>query len=84
MTKDGGETLQGTLSQDQLSRIRKLAGSLRPETRDTELVYRGSELFVAQVVRDGKTLWVDPTAASLQKQVGQNGFAPTFGSGARR
>ena len=62
-TKDDRETLQGTLSQDQLNRIRKLAGSLRPQTRDNVLVYQGSESFVAQVIRNGNTVsyeWIDP------------------------
>lgn len=62
MTKDGGETLQGTISEHQLSRIRKMAEKLRPQTRDGELLYRGAESFAAEVVRDGNRLsyvWVD-------------------------
>ncbi|MDP9160399.1 MAG: hypothetical protein M3O09_09250 [Acidobacteriota bacterium] len=53
MTKDGGETLQGKISENQLHRVIKMAQGLRPQTRDGGLLYRGAESFAAEVVRGG-------------------------------
>jgi hypothetical protein len=82
MTIDGGETLQGRISENQLRRVAKMAEGLRPQTGDGGLLYRGAESFAAEVVRGGNRLsylWVDadhrqpfPSAASNMVEWLQN------------
>jgi hypothetical protein len=60
---DGTESLQGTLSSDQLARIRTLLKNLDVETGEVGAIRKASESFIAEVVRDGKTVhsvWIDP------------------------
>jgi hypothetical protein len=59
----GTENLQGTLSPDQLTRLRTLLKSLDFQTGEVGAIRKASESLIAEVVRDGKTvhsLWIDP------------------------
>lgn len=62
-TQDGTETLQGKLSQDQLTRLRTLLKSVDLQTGEVGTIRKASESLMAEVVRDGKTVhfvWIDP------------------------
>jgi len=55
--------LQGTLSPDQLTRLRTLLKSLDFQTGEVGAIRKASESLIAEVVRDGKTVhsvWIDP------------------------
>ena len=62
-TPDGTETLQGTLSPDQLVRLGTLIKSLDFQTSGVGAIHKASESLMAEVVREGKTVhsvWIDP------------------------
>jgi hypothetical protein len=62
-TQGGVETLQGTLSPDQLIRLRTLLKSLPLQIGEVGAIRKASESLTAEVVRDGKTVhfvWIDP------------------------
>jgi hypothetical protein len=59
----GAENLGGTLSQEQLSHVANLLKKVDFENKGGGVVRQGSETFVAEIVRDGRTaryIWVDP------------------------
>jgi hypothetical protein len=63
MTEGGTETLQGTLSRDQLLLIGRMLGDLDFQASAADVVRQGSESFIAEIVREGKALhsvWIDP------------------------
>lgn len=63
MTEGGTETLQGTLSQDQLLRLGRRLKNLDFQASAGDVIRQGSESFVAEVVREGKAMhyvWIDP------------------------
>ncbi|MGA9542546.1 MAG: hypothetical protein WBQ85_03205 [Candidatus Sulfotelmatobacter sp.] len=60
--QDGTESLQGTLPQDQLARLRTLLKNLDSQT-GVGTIYKASESLTAEVMREGKIihfLWIDP------------------------
>ena len=62
-TQDGVENLQGTLSPEQLTRLRTLLNSLPSRTSEIGAIRKASESLTAEVVRDDKTahfVWIDP------------------------
>jgi hypothetical protein len=62
-TQDGVENLQGTLSPEQLTRLRTLLNSLPSRTSEIGAIRKASESLPAEVVRDDKTVhfvWIDP------------------------
>jgi hypothetical protein len=62
-TQDGVENLQGTLSPEQLTRLRTLLNGLPSQTSEIGAIRKASESLTAEVVRDDKTIhfvWIDP------------------------
>jgi hypothetical protein len=62
-TVKGTQSLQGTLSRDQLMRIQRMVKDLDFQSSGVSTVLQGSESFEAEVDRSGKTqryIWVDP------------------------
>jgi hypothetical protein len=64
LTEGGKETLQGTLSEDQVTHLRSMLENLDLEKSSGGAVTRnGADVLVAEVVRKGRTihyLWIDP------------------------
>jgi hypothetical protein len=63
LTKDGRETLQGTLSQQRLLDFSRMLQSLDFNSSGGGTVFQGSELFIAEVVRDSEAthyFWMNP------------------------
>ena len=63
VTKDGTESLQGTLPQDELLRVGRMLKSLDSETNAGGIIRQGSESLRAEIVREGETIhfvWIDP------------------------
>ncbi len=63
VTNDGSESFQGSLSEGELSRVRKMLETLGPESSEGGIIRRGSESVIAEVVSDTETMryvWVDP------------------------
>jgi hypothetical protein len=63
MTEGGTETLQGTLSEDQVIRFRSMLENLDFQSSGGAVTRNGAEVLVTEVVRKGRTIhyvWIDP------------------------
>ena len=63
MKMGGTESLGGNLSADELAQAKKMVGNLDFESTEGGLVQRGTESFIAEIVRRGESeryLWVNP------------------------
>jgi hypothetical protein len=63
MTRDGTESLQGTLPQDELIRLRTMLNNLDFQSGGGGIVRQASESLIVEVVREGEAVdyvWVDP------------------------
>jgi hypothetical protein len=63
LTEGGKETLQGTLSEDQVTRFRSMLENLDFQSSGGAVTRNGADVLVAEVVRKGKTthyVWIDP------------------------
>jgi hypothetical protein len=63
LTEGGTETLQGTLSRDQVTRFRSVLENLDFQSSGGAVIRNGAEVLVAEVVRKGRTMhyvWIDP------------------------
>jgi hypothetical protein len=63
LTERGTETLQGTLSEDQVLRFRGMLENLDFQSNGGAVTRNGAEVFIAEVVRKRKTVhyvWIDP------------------------
>jgi hypothetical protein len=63
LTERGTETLQGTLSEDQVLRFRGMLENLDFQSSGGAVTRNGAEVFIAEVVRSRKTVhyvWIDP------------------------
>jgi hypothetical protein len=63
LTEKGTETLQGTLSEDQVLRFRSMLENLDFQFSGGAVTRNGAEVLVAEVIRKRKTIhyvWIDP------------------------
>ena len=63
VTEDGSKSVHGKLSDDEFVRVVKMLRKLGSETNRGGFILRGSESFIAEIMRADKTVhfvWVDP------------------------
>jgi len=63
VTENGTETLQGTLSQDEITRLNRSLETLNSESNSRGVIRQGLEPFIAEILRGDETIrfvWIDP------------------------